>query len=325
MAEVGEVLNGRYEILDEIGRGGMAAVYLAVDREKNQQWAIKEISKTSDDAGKRALEEASIMRSLDHPLIPHIEDVLENDTSLCIIIDYLPGRTLEEVLREQGPVGWITAAQIGIQLCDVLSYLHTRPVSVIYRDLKPANIMLLNHEPVAIRLVDFGIASMAGMTDDTPMGTRGFAAPEQFRRDQSVDIRADIYSLGATLYCLAAGRPPAVDSQKFYAGHRDVPLLGDFGEVIQKCMQERPEDRYQSCADVQEALEECLRYGSMTDVLAGTDLPLDEQDDRTVKLEKTAPLEEECRQTESLAERARRKLGFRPDLKILVYEANERI
>ena len=161
MAEIGNVIDGKYEVLREIGRGGMSIVYLAMDTRLNKQWAIKEIWKKGN--GKKdeivvnsLLAEANLMKRLDHPALPRIVDIIDNGETIYVIMDYIEGESLDKILNEYGSqpeelvIGWAK------QLCDALSYLHSQKPPIIYRDMKPANIML---KPEGnIKIIDFGIA-----------------------------------------------------------------------------------------------------------------------------------------------------------------------
>ena len=321
MPDTGKVLNGKYEFLGEIGHGGMAAVYLAVDRGTGRQWAVKELSQSTGGA----LAEAELARRLDHPMLPRVEEVMEDGDAVYIIMDYLAGKTLDAVVRERGPLPGELAVRIGIQLCDVLGYLHTLPSPVVCRDVKPANIMLLDEEPLSIRLFDLGIARTAGEQEDAgapPLGTRGFAAPEQFKKDSPADVRTDIYGLGATLYTLVTGRVPPDGGQPSPAPQWTGMPPGKLGEVIRRCTAEAIEDRYGSCTEVRAELESCLASGVPGEAAAAA---ADAREQTTAELEQTAPLDGEARHLESPAEAARRRLMFCPEIKILISETEERV
>ena len=297
----------------------MAAVYLAVDRSTGRQWAVKELRQPSGGA----LAEAELARQLDHPMLPRVEEVLEDGDAVYIVMDYLAGKTLDAVVRERGPLPGELAVRIGIQLCDVLGYLHTLPSPVVCRDVKPANIMLLDEEPLSIRLFDLGIAQTPGGQETAggqPLGTRGFAAPEQFKMDRPADVRTDIYGLGATLYTLVTGRVPPDGGQPSPALQWTGMPTGKLGEVIRRCTAEAVEDRYGSCAEVRTELEGCLASGTPEEAAAAA-----AGEQTTADLEETAPLDGEVRHIESPAEAARRRLMFCPEIKILISETDERV
>ncbi|GAC1394461.1 MAG: hypothetical protein NVS4B11_29580 [Ktedonobacteraceae bacterium] len=205
-------------ILAQVGRGGFGAVYKAADTQfGNRHVAVKEMSQSSMnqqellEATTSFKREALMLASLTHPNLPRIYEQFTDTGRSYLVMDFIDGKTLEDHLVDLGstllPIAKTLA--IGIQLCDVLSYLHARQQPIIFRDLKPANVMLTltGH----IYLIDFGIARhfKPGQTKDTTaLGSTGYAAPEQYGRSQTT-TRADIYSLGATLHQLVTGHDPS--------------------------------------------------------------------------------------------------------------------
>lgn len=196
MAEIGSVIAGKYEILTEIGHGGMSVVYLAMDTHLNKQWAVKEIRKKGNGRNDEVivnslLAEANMMKRLDHPSLPRIVDIIDNGVTIFVVMDYIEGESLDKILAEYGAqpeelvVGWAK------QLCDALSYLHSQKPPIIYRDMKPANVML---KPEGnIKIIDFGIAreyKEQNLADTTVLGTKGYAPPEQY--SGQTDARSDI-------------------------------------------------------------------------------------------------------------------------------------
>lgn len=269
MAFQGQIIDGKYEILREIGRGGMSVVYLAMDKRLNKQWAIKEFRKDKDDENRRIaleslLKEANLMKKLDHPTLPRIVDIIDDSKTVYIVMDYIEGESLNKVLDAYGAQPQETVIEWAKQLSEVLDYLHTRVPPVIYRDMKPANIML--KPDGTIRLIDFGIAreykkGKAG--DTTSIGTRGYAAPEQFGDKGQTDARTDIYSLGVTLYHLVTGKNPAEPPYEIYPiRHWNANLSSGLEWLIQKCTQLNPNDRFQSCAEVTYVLENLEKFES---------------------------------------------------------------
>ncbi len=269
MAYLGEIIDGKYEILREIGRGGMSVVYLAMDKRLNKQWAIKEFRKDKDDESKKLalkalLDEANLMKKLDHPTLPRIVDIIDNSKTVYIVMDYIEGESLNKVLDAYGAQPQEAVIEWAKQLSEVLDYLHTRVPPVIYRDMKPANIML--KPDGTIRLIDFGIAreyKEGKDGDTTSIGTRGYAAPEQFGEKGQTDARTDIYSLGVTLYHLVTGKNPAEPPYEIYPiRHWNPNLSSGLEWLIQKCTQLNPKDRYQSCAEVTYVLENLEKFES---------------------------------------------------------------
>lgn len=267
MARLGEIIDGKYEVLREVGRGGMSVVYLAMDKRLNKQWAIKEFRKDKDDASKQIalkalLDEANLMKKLDHPTLPRIVDIIDDNQNVYVVMDYVEGESLNKVLDAYGAQPQEAVIEWAKQLSDVLDYLHTQDPPVIYRDMKPANIML--KPDGTVRLIDFGIAReyKEGKAGDTEaIGTRGYAAPEQFGGKGQTDARTDIYSLGVTLYHLVTGKNPAEPPYEIYPiRHWNPSLSSGFEWLIQKCTQLNPNDRYQSCAEVTYVLENLPKF-----------------------------------------------------------------
>ena len=261
MLETGFLLDGKYKILNVIGRGGMSVVYLAINERANKTWAVKEVRKDSADTGisRRGLAaETEMLKKLDHPNLPSVVDVIDQEDSLIIVMDYIEGRSLLDVLEEKGRQPADTVVGWAMQLCDVLAYLHSRRPPVIYRDLKPANIMLQPNGQLA--LIDFGTAreyKYSGDEDTTWLGTRGYAAPEQFGAHGQTDERTDIFNLGATLYHLITGQSPAESHFEFRPLGSILPELQGSGleKVVEKCCRPDPKDRYPGCGELMYALE----------------------------------------------------------------------
>ena len=256
MLEIGSIVGGKYKVLNIIGQGGMSTVYLAMNERANKQWAIKEVRKdavTNYRVVRQSLiTETDLLKELSHPYLPSIVDVIEEDGRFLIVMDYIEGNTLEKALRLLGPQPQEYVIEWGIQLCDVLGYLHTRRPPIIYRDLKPGNIMLRPNG--TITLIDFGTAreyKEASSGDTSYLGTRGYAAPEQFGGMGQTDARTDIYCLGTTLYHLVTGHNPGEPPFELYPIRYWNPQLSPGLEyIIAKCVQNNPDDRYNSCAEV---------------------------------------------------------------------------
>ena len=205
------LLKQRYRILQQVGKGGFGAVYKAADLQfGNRQVAIKEMSQSSlspqelVEATESFKREAMLLAGLTHPNLPRIYEQFTDMGRWYLVMDYIEGETLEDHLEKRPgkklPVE--TALEIAVQLCMVLEYLHMRQPPIIFRDLKPGNIMLTPHKH--IYLIDFGIARhfKPGQAKDTAaLGSTGYAAPEQYGKAQTTP-RADIYALGATLAVL---------------------------------------------------------------------------------------------------------------------------
>ncbi len=262
MAVIGTYIDDKYEILKEIGHGGMSVVYLAMDKRLNKQWAIKELQKKARDANNEiviqsAIAEANMIKKLDHPALPRIVDIIDEQDVIYVVMDYIEGETLDYVVNQYGAQSQEQVIDWAKQLCQVLHYLHTRTPPIIYRDMKPANVML---KPDGnLKVIDFGIAreyKSSNLQDTICLGTRGYAAPEQFGGQGQTDARTDIYCLGATLYHLVTGHNPAEPPYEIYPiRHWNSQLSGGLENIIEKCTQLNPNDRYQSCAELLYALE----------------------------------------------------------------------
>lgn len=261
MLEVGSVLDGKYKILNKIGQGGMSVVYLAINERANKSWAVKEVRKngvSNFEVVKQGLvAETDILKRLNHPSLPSIIDIIETDGSFIIVMDYIQGRSLQDALKHYGAQREDDVIEWAKQLCDVLGYLHNSNPPIIYRDMKPSNVMLKPDGNVT--LIDFGTArefKSNSVADTTCLGTQGYAAPEQFGGQGQTDARTDIYCLGATMYHLVTGHNPAEPPYEMYPIRQWNPTLSSgLEEIIQKCTQRNPDDRYQSCEELMYALE----------------------------------------------------------------------
>ncbi|MCD8039145.1 MAG: serine/threonine protein kinase [Lachnospiraceae bacterium] len=261
MLEIGSVIDAKYKVLNEIGHGGMSTVYLAINEKANKPWAIKEVRKSvgrSFDILKQSLIlETDMLKKLSHKNLPSIVDIIDSDENFLIVMDYIEGSTLEKLVNENGAYPQEDVVSWSIQLCDVLQYLHTQPRPIIYRDMKPSNVMLKSDGSVV--LIDFGTArefkeQKAG--DTVCLGTQGYAAPEQFGGNGQTDARTDIYCLGATMYHLLTGHNPSKPPYELYPITRWNPNLSSgLEKVILKCIQKNPDDRYQSADELRYALE----------------------------------------------------------------------
>ncbi len=259
--EIGTVIDDKYEILKQIGQGGMSVVYLAMDKRLNKQWAVKEIKKQANGKNDEViisslLAEANLMKRLDHPALPRIVDIIDNWQTIYVIMDYIEGESLDKILQEYGAQPQELVLEWGKQLCDALQYLHSQKPPIIYRDMKPANIML---KPEGnLKVIDFGIAreyKEKNLADTTVLGTRGYAPPEQHGSRQT-DARSDIYALGMTMHHLLTGADPRPADYMYVPIRQwNHELSGGLERIIDKCTALDPEDRYQNCNELMYALE----------------------------------------------------------------------
>lgn len=252
----GEILKNQYQIVKEIGAGGMSIVYLAVEIDKQTLVAIK-VADMTRKISRRLFSEAKILSELDHPALPQIVDFFssEDNRYFYLVQEYINGQPLQECFEQQESImNQEEVIQIGITISEVLHYLHTRkPNPIIYRDLKPANIMITNEG--AIKLIDFGIARKYvhnQLKDTVQIGTVGFAAPEQFEKRQS-DARTDLFSLGALMYYLLTGGRYVYISQK-PVGELRKGLTKSLKQCIKLLVKTNPDERVQSADKTRELL-----------------------------------------------------------------------
>ena len=261
----GSLLHERYQLVREIGQGGFGVVYLAEDCQRNhQQVAVKQITigqlsaRESIDATESYNREVTLLSRLKHCRLPRLYDHFTDPEHWYLVMDYIEGQTLEAALQatpgQALPVKKVLT--IGIQVCDVLNYLHTQDPPIIFRDVKPANIMQTPRGQ--IYLIDFGIARhfVPGCPRDTgPLGSPGYAAPEQYGKTQTT-IHTDIYGLGATLQTLVTGKDP-LELQTGETSPSPVPRLDEelhllLGQMLEKESSKRP----QSIREVRARLED---------------------------------------------------------------------
>ena len=266
LLKAGTVLQNRYRVLDIRGVGGMSTVYKARDlrfTSVDRLCAVKEMFNSAEDAklGQVRLanfqREASLLATLTHSAIPRIYDYFEQQGTIYLVLELIHGEDLETLLSQNGAavrqekiVDWALA------LCSVIAYLHNqRPEPIIFRDLKPSNIMIRSEDD-ALMLVDFGIArSFAPQQKGTMIGTEGYAPPEQYKG--IADARGDIYALGATLHHLATGSDPRPKRHSpSTSGRRanyNPALSPDLEELILRCVSYSPAERPQSAEDVRQS------------------------------------------------------------------------
>jgi serine/threonine protein kinase len=259
------MLDGRYVIDTLIGQGGMGAVYRAVDtRLTGRVCAIKEMSVLTlpldeqAQAVKNFGREAQLLADLHHPHLPKVYDFFQDGNSgrHYLVMDYVQGTTLEELLEQQGhPFSEQQVRTWGLQLCDVLSYLHSQNPPIIFRDLKPDNIMIDQHGQ--LKLIDFGIARFfkpARSTDTQAFGTIGYVPPEQHGRSQT-DARSDVYGLGATMWRLLTAEDPADNPYQLHGVRFHNPAISaELEAIVRRAMQLQPDARFQTAQAFRNAL-----------------------------------------------------------------------
>lgn len=267
----GTILSGgRYKIEKSVAAGGMGAVYRAIDTRFNRPCAVKEMLDEfqSDNERTQAIEwfgrEATLLLDLNHPCIPRVRDFFIEGGKHYLVMDFIEGKTLGEVLEKEGNVVGVNGTQ-GVpeararswaqQLCSVLSYLHRQTPPIIFRDLKPSNIMVTDHDEV--KLIDFGIArTFQTQRQSTIIMTIGYAPPEQLHG--MPEPRSDIYALGATLHRIlthhdAANNKPSIFSFPPVRTLRpDVSIA--FEQVIMKALSPAIEQRWLNAGEMEKAI-----------------------------------------------------------------------
>ena len=259
----GDIVDGSWEVIKQIGQGGSGTVYLVRDIELNRLLALKEVPVRNTDQGKRqakaVVAEVSLLKSLSHPSIPRILKMTHDEHSILIIMDYIEGYSLRSLIAKKDYIEEALIIKWGLALCDTLKYLHNRNPKVIYRDLKPHNVMLSNENHLF--LMDFGISREVGpdfdYSKEDRVGTKGYAAPEMRAKNAWFDERSDIYALGRTLYFLATRNSPSLEK---LPNGQELPILPirqydasrsvGLEKIIEKATAYKPTDRYQSVEEM---------------------------------------------------------------------------
>lgn len=274
----------KYKLLSQLGKGGMSMVYLAEHVLMQRRVAVKVLPKDRvEDTSylARFHREAQAAAALDHRNIVRAYDV-DNDGDIhYLVMEFVEGRDLQQMVKQDGPLEFAVAADYIRQAADGLAHAHE--AGLIHRDVKPAN-LLVDHRNV-VKLLDLGLARFANEDrasltvayDENVLGTADYLAPEQAVDSHGVDARADIYSLGCSLYFLLTGHPPFPEgtlAQRVMAHQKQPPasILNDrpdappsLVEICTKMMAKRPEQRYQTAKDVVQALGQWLaQHGRQT-------------------------------------------------------------
>ena len=266
MLQIGSLVDGKYKILSEIGRGGMSIVYMAINEKANKTWAIKEVRKEGVNDFKAVKQglivETEMLKRLKHKFLPSIVDVIDMEDTFIIVMDYIEGDTIQDRLKKEGAQPQELVVEWGLQLASALNYLHNMNPPIIYRDMKPSNVMIKPEG--GVKLIDFGTAKeyeIENNADTTALGTRGYAAPEQFgdskgRGIYNTDARTDIYNLGENLSHIGTGKNPCEPPYEIKPIREWNPMLSSgLEKIILKCTQADPNDRYQNCTELMYALE----------------------------------------------------------------------
>lgn len=258
-------LDGKYELLREIYGGGMSKVFLARSIKLGSEWIVKYI----DGHSGGLVDEAEVLKKLNHISLPQIIDIFHNQTGTFLVERYIEGYSLKDALQLRQSIKESQICDWGMQLAQVLHYLHNLDTPIIHCDLKPSNIMVTHDNRLV--LIDFGVSKRQGVADKTKGITYSYAAPEQFQGQLSVsatavqrfgelpaehesweiDARTDLYSAGVILYELVTGTLPRRDEQKNIYQNATTGIA----DVISKCLEISPQKRYQSAKELADALE----------------------------------------------------------------------
>lgn len=269
-----QVISNRYAIEEKLGSGGMATVFLATDLNTNSKVAIKFLHpQYARDANyiERFVREAEMAIHLDHPNIAKVVDYGSQRSEHFIVMEYIGGRNIAEILKDEGKLPEERALSIARSVASALDYAGS--LGIVHRDIKPQNIMLTDEGEV--KVADFGIAKMASMATMTHtgmfLGSPAYTSPEQ-AKGEKVDSRSDIYSLGITLYEMLSGHPPFQSGNPWSVINMhitaeppviDAGIAPDIKEILLKCLKKDPDERYQKPAEV------TARIGELLDARAG--------------------------------------------------------
>ncbi len=263
---------GNCRIVEEVASGGMAVVYRAIQEPLGRTVAIKALKSSAaaeEHVVTRFEREAKSLATLQHENIIHVYDFHRERGALFIVMEYVQGIDLYDLLEKCGRLPYDTAAIIAMQVARALDYVHYR--SIVHRDIKPANVMLSRQG--GVKVMDFGIARDTNFTDlteaGTGIGTPAYMSPEQVLGDK-LDARSDIFSLGVVLYQMVTGKKPFVEDEKRSAMHKirlekhvsarklnpDIPR--ELERIIDRCLEKQPRDRWRSAQHMVMALERFL-------------------------------------------------------------------
>lgn len=265
-----ELSYGRYKIERSVAAGGMGAVYLAIDTRFNRPCAVKEMLDDFQNESERAQSiewfrrEATLLLDLKHPCIPSVRDFFDQNGKNYLVMDFIEGRTLADVFAKEGNVPGINGAR-GVseararnwarQICSVLAYLHSQNPPIIFRDLKPSNIMVTSRDE--IKLIDFGIArTFQSQRQSTVIMTIGYAPPEQMQGN--AEPRSDLYALGATIHRVLTQHDPANNKPDLFSFPIIRSLRPDvsvaFDKIIMKALMSQVTARWSSAVEMERAI-----------------------------------------------------------------------
>ncbi|MBW9157422.1 serine/threonine protein kinase [Clostridium sp. FP2] len=257
MLNSGYILDRKYEVIKTLGKGGMGTVYLCENKRLGNLWAIKEVVQDIKNTG--ILTEANILKDLNHVGIRRIVDIFYENNNLYMVQDYVEGQTLKEYVEENGKMNTEKTCRITSDLCDILCYLHNQKPAIIYRDIKPSNIMITPSGKIV--LIDFGISKVYKSDteqDTVSAGSNGFAAPEQYGLGKCC-AQTDIYGIGMLIYFMVKGKIPTTGIEPLLDENYEADIDGKIKVIIQKCVKIDIVDRHISAEILKKEILEVLK------------------------------------------------------------------
>lgn len=256
--KVGRILNHRYEVMRVLGEGATSSVYLVRDKKDvGQLWALKQLTHSTTEIERESLlQEVKFLSNLSHENLVCLIDYFIEDGWDFLVMDRITGPTLLEIIEEaEYPLTEEDVIDYMIQVCRVLIYLHRQEPPIVYRDLKPGNVMITVYGHV--KLIDLGIArhfNPMKIKDTTPLGTPGYCPPEQYGQGQTTP-RSDIYSFGATFYHVLTLQDPAAFNFQFpHAIEINPGITENISQIIHKCLNLKPEERFKAASELYDHL-----------------------------------------------------------------------
>lgn len=249
-SEAGNTFLAEYQLIKKIHKGQLSHVYIIHNKDTQEPNILKAINKS------QCVCYVDLMKKVSHPNIVKVHDIFETEKYIYIRKEFIKGDTLESFIKKNGPLNEHAVIKIALQLCEILTYLHSMDSSpVIYRDLKPANIMINENGNITLIDLDSVRQYKEDANNDTVyIGTEGFASPEQYGYGQT-DIRSDIYTFGATLYYLLTDMKPVADKLNHDNIRKIRPDISiSLGKIIEKCTRFNPDNRYQNIHQLQKEL-----------------------------------------------------------------------
>ncbi|MGV8981748.1 serine/threonine-protein kinase [Clostridium sp.] len=256
MLNSGDILDEKYQVIKVLGKGGMGTVYLCKNTRYGNLWAIKEVIKDIKNTG--ILTEANILKDLSHVGIRRIVDIFYENNYLYMVQDYVEGQTLKEYVKVNGKMQMEEICSITSDLCDIIGYLHNQNPAIIYRDIKPSNIMITPNEKVV--LIDFGISKVYKSDTDKDTrsaGSNGYAAPEQYGLGKCCK-QTDIYGIGMLIYFMVKGKTPNTGVEPLIDENYEEDIDRKLKAIIQKCVKINIADRYSSVEVLKKEILEAL-------------------------------------------------------------------